>query len=145
MDTTEDRPALLLLDRDTDVLEAARRCMRRGAELHVANTVDLAVRIAERRPVTIAVLDVTMAGMSPTDTVAKLRVHKPNLRIIFLAIASVSLNRRYGLIGPVLRKPVTPENDDGVRIEPDVSEPIANGTSPAATAEPGPLELPPLQ
>ena len=34
---------------------------------------------------------------------------------------------------------------DGVRIEPLVSEPIANGTSPAATAAPGPLEEPPLQ
>ncbi len=43
------------------------------------------------------------------------------------------------------RRPVTPQNAAGVRIEPDVSEPIANGTRPAATAAPGPLELPPLQ
>ena len=32
-----------------------------------------------------------------------------------------------------------------MRIEPEVSEPIANGTSPAATAAPGPLDDPPLQ
>ena len=43
------------------------------------------------------------------------------------------------------RSPVTPQNADGVRIEPDVSDPIANGTSPAATAAPGPLDEPPLQ
>ena len=43
------------------------------------------------------------------------------------------------------RSPVTPEYAAGVTIEPDVSDPIANGTSPAATAAPGPLEEPPLQ
>jgi len=43
------------------------------------------------------------------------------------------------------RSPVTPQNAAGVRIEPEVSEPIANGTRPAATAAPGPLEEPPLQ
>ena len=40
---------------------------------------------------------------------------------------------------------MTPQKAAGVRIEPEVSEPIANGTRPAATAEPGPLEEPPLQ
>ena len=32
----------------------------------------------------------------------------------------------------------------GERMEPHVSEPMANGTSPAATAEPEPLDDPPL-
>ena len=32
-----------------------------------------------------------------------------------------------------------------MRIEPEVSEPMAKGTRPAATAAPGPLEEPPLQ
>jgi hypothetical protein len=40
---------------------------------------------------------------------------------------------------------VTPEKAEGVRMEPTVSDPIANETRPAATAEPGPLEEPPLQ
>ena len=40
---------------------------------------------------------------------------------------------------------VTPQNEAGVTIEPEVSEPIANGTSPAATAAAGPLEEPPAQ
>src|SRR5438477_3624117 len=43
------------------------------------------------------------------------------------------------------RSPLTPQNDDGVRIEPEVSLPIANGTSPAPTAAPGPLDDPPDQ
>ena len=43
------------------------------------------------------------------------------------------------------RSPVTPQNAAGVRIEPEVSLPIANGTNPAPTAAPGPLEEPPLQ
>ena len=43
------------------------------------------------------------------------------------------------------RKPVIPQNAAGVRIEPDVSEPSAKGTSPAATALPDPLDDPPDQ
>src|SRR5437016_11654663 len=43
------------------------------------------------------------------------------------------------------RRPVTPQYAAGVRIEPEVSEPIADGTRPAATALPDPLEDPPDQ
>ena len=43
------------------------------------------------------------------------------------------------------RRPVTPQKAAGVRIEPDVSLPIAKGTRPAATAAAEPLEEPPLQ
>src|SRR5712691_4910847 len=43
------------------------------------------------------------------------------------------------------RRPVIPQYADGVPIDPDVSEPIANGTRPAPTAEPDPLEDPPDQ
>src|SRR5687768_16943409 len=43
------------------------------------------------------------------------------------------------------RRPVTPENAAGVTIDPEVSLPMANGTSPAATAAPGPLDEPPDQ
>ncbi len=37
-----------------------------------------------------------------------------------------------------------PQNDDGTRIEPLVSEPRASGTSPPATAPPEPPEEPPV-
>ena len=37
-----------------------------------------------------------------------------------------------------------PQNDDGTRIEPLVSEPSASGTSPPATAPPEPPEEPPV-
>src|SRR5207245_9107557 len=43
------------------------------------------------------------------------------------------------------RRPVTPQYAAGVRIEPEVSDPMAKGTSPAATAAPGPAAAPPLQ
>ena len=43
------------------------------------------------------------------------------------------------------RRPVTPQYADGVPIEPDVSDPMANGTSPAPTAAPDPLDEPPDQ
>ena len=48
------------------------------------------------------------------------------------AIAPCRLTRPY-----VGRSPVTPQKAAGERIEPQVSEPIANGTRPAATAAPG--------
>ena len=39
--------------------------------------------------------------------------------------------------------PVSPQHDEGIRIEPPVSLPLAIGTRPAATAAPEPpLELP---
>ena len=41
------------------------------------------------------------------------------------------------------RSPVTPQYAAGVMMDPDVSEPSANGTSPAATALAGPLDEPP--
>ena len=41
------------------------------------------------------------------------------------------------------RSPVTPQLFAGDNIEPQVSDPIAKGTSPAPTAEPEPLEEPP--
>src|SRR5262245_34340306 len=70
-----------------------------------------------------------------------LRAIGPSLSIVqHRAIAPCRLTRPY-----VGRRPVTPEYADGVRIDPDVSLPIANGTSPAPTAEPGPLDEPPLQ
>src|SRR5260370_21123016 len=43
------------------------------------------------------------------------------------------------------RNPVTPQNALGVRMDPEVSEPSANVTSPAAVATPEPLDDPPAQ
>ena len=42
------------------------------------------------------------------------------------------------------RRPATPQLFAGDMMEPQVSVPRANGTSPAATAAPEPLEEPPL-
>lgn len=109
MEATQETPAILLLERDTDVIRVAQRVLRRDVELYVAGTVDLAVRIAERRPVVVALLDATMAGLHPMDTVTKLRAHRPGLRVMFLALPTLALDRRYGQIGPVVRKPITAE------------------------------------
>ena len=43
------------------------------------------------------------------------------------------------------RRPDTPLNADGQRIDPQVSEPIANPTRPAAVAPPDPEEEPQVQ
>ena len=40
-------------------------------------------------------------------------------------------------------KPKMPQNDDGTRIEPLVSDPSAIGTKPPPTAQPDPPEDPP--
>ncbi len=55
-------------------------------------------------------------------------------------IAPWRLTRPY-----VGRSPVIPQNALGVRIDPDVSEPSAKVTSPAATAMAEPLDDPPDQ
>jgi hypothetical protein len=41
------------------------------------------------------------------------------------------------------RSPVTPQNAAGVMIDPDVSDPSANATVPAAVAAADPLDDPP--
>ena len=70
-----------------------------------------------------------------------MRAIGPSLsRVHDRAIAPCRLTRPY-----VGRSPVTPQKAAGVPIEPDVSEPMAHGTRPAATAEPDPLEEPPDQ
>src|SRR3989442_6114036 len=70
-----------------------------------------------------------------------LRAIGPSLSMVHVsAIAPWRLTRPY-----VGRRPVMPQYAAGVRIDPEVSEPMANGTSPAATADPGPEDDPPLQ
>ena len=70
-----------------------------------------------------------------------LRVSGPSLSSVqHSAIAPWRDTRPY-----VGRKPVTPHAVAGNRIEPDVSDPIAKPTSPAAAAIPEPLDEPPLQ
>src|SRR3989441_12049736 len=56
------------------------------------------------------------------------------------AIAPLRETRPY-----VGRRPVIPQYADGVPMDPEVSEPIANGTSPPATAAADPLDDPPDQ
>src|SRR5438034_26962 len=75
--------------------------------------------------------------MSPQSSA--LRPKGPSLSSVQeSAIAPCRLTSPY-----VGRSAVTPQNDAGVTIDPDVSDPIANGTIPAATAAPGPLDDPP--
>src|SRR5688500_11396332 len=72
---------------------------------------------------------------------AAVRASGPILSIVHdSAIAPWRLTAPY-----VGRSPLTPENEAGVMIDPEVSLPIANGTSPAATAAAGPLDDPPDQ
>src|SRR5437773_11375645 len=79
------------------------------------------------------------ASTSPQS--CAVRAIGPSLSIVQeSAMAPCRLTRPY-----VGRRPVTPQYAAGVRIDPDVSEPMAKGTKPAATAAPGPLDEPPLQ
>lgn len=105
-----DRPVMLLLERDASIIEIARACVRdEDLDIHVANSVELAVRIASRRNVVIAVLDATMAGSAPHETVAKIRASHPGVRTVFLADAGLHIDRRYAPLGFVLRKPFSAE------------------------------------
>jgi len=112
-----DKPVLLLVERNASIIEIARACFRDDdLEIHVANSVDLAFRIASRRNVVVAVVDATMAGSAPHETVAKLRATHPGVRIVFLADPGLNIDRRYAPLGFVLRKPFTTERfSDTVR------------------------------
>lgn len=103
------KPAILLLERDPTVIEIAHRCLLDEAEVHVVNSVELALRVANRRPIAVAVLEAAMAGAMPSDLIGKLRTQCPGLRVVFLADSSFELDRRYAQLGTQLRKPVTDE------------------------------------
>src|SRR5438067_10837791 len=49
-----------------------------------------------------------------------------------------------GMLPVVTFRPKVPQNDDGIRMDPPVSEPVANGTIPAATAAAEPPLDPPV-
>lgn len=111
-----DRPAVLLLERNASVIEVAQRCLPDEVELHVAKTVEMGLRIAARRAPAVVVLDTSMAGASPADTVSRLRAHHPSLRVVFLVEPAVDVDRRYTQLGFVLRKPLTAERlTDAIR------------------------------
>lgn len=92
-------------------------------------------------------MQVSSSGSGP-DIAASTSAASSAPRAIGPSLSSVqhSAIAPWRLTSPYVgRKPVTPQKAAGVMIEPEVSEPIAYGTSPAATAAPGPLEEPPLQ
>src|SRR5204862_3377915 len=63
-----------------------------------------------------------------------------------LSIVALSVIAPWRLTRPnVGRRPVTPQNAAGYWIDPQVSDPSVNGSSPAATAAAEPLEDPPDQ
>src|SRR5215472_12096322 len=75
--------------------------------------------------------------MSPQSSAE--RAKGPSLsRVQESAMAPCRLTKPY-----VGRSAVTPQKAAGVTMDPEVSDPIANGTRPAATAAPEPLEDPP--
>ena len=103
------KPAVLFLERDPTVIEMAQRCLVEEVELHVVNSVDLALRVATRRPIAVAVLEAAMAGAMPSELVGKLRTQCPGLRVVFLADPGYDLDRRYAQLGSQLRKPLNDE------------------------------------
>jgi CheY-like chemotaxis protein len=102
-----EKPVILLLERDATVIDVALRNLAGEMDLHIAKTLDLALRVVARKSPAVVVLDVEMAGGTPTDIVGKLRARHPRIRIVFLAAAAFNLDRRYTQLGCVLRKPVT--------------------------------------
>src|SRR5689334_6688631 len=78
------KPAVIVIERDPTVIDIAQRCLPEEAELHVANSVELALRIAARRPIAVVVIDAPMAGAMPSDFIGKLRAQCPGVRAVFL-------------------------------------------------------------
>src|SRR5271169_5900105 len=79
---------------------------------------------------------------------ANIRVQSSALRAIgpILSMEYESAMAPWRLTRPYVgRRPVTPQNADGQTIEPQVSEPIANAASPAATIAPEPEDEPHVQ
>lgn len=108
------KPVVLLLERDAQAIgvavrelgppaEPVRSGMEEGFELHVARTAELAVRIAARRSVAVAVLDLTIAGAGLAELVQRIRQHSPSARVVLLTDFAQD---RKNALGPTLMKPL---------------------------------------
>ncbi|MFO0590093.1 MAG: hypothetical protein U0441_21305 [Polyangiaceae bacterium] len=104
-----DKAAVLLLERSASVIDVAREALAGDADLHVTNSVELALRVVPRLLPAVVVLDATMVGGSPGELVAKIRAMHPAVRIVFVSEAGDLFDRRHAQLGTLLPKPFTAE------------------------------------
>lgn len=104
-----DKAAVLLLERSASVIDVVREALAGEVDLHVTNSIDLALRVVERRRPAVVVLDTTMVGGSPGELVMKMRAAHPAVRIVFISEAGELFDRRHAQLGALLPKPFTAE------------------------------------
>lgn len=103
----EQPPAVLLLDPEpTEELSAALA----EFALLAARTVELALRLAARRPPAVAVIDAQIGTHTPEEILTELRAINPGMRAVFLSTRQdpQESGRLTGL-GALIPRPVDPE------------------------------------
>ena len=85
MKTSDVLTRLLLVDDEVGFLEATARALdRRGFKVHTASDGEAALRILEREPLDVVVLDVKMPGRDGLEVLSEIKLRAPSTEVILL-------------------------------------------------------------
>src|SRR5437016_12599553 len=78
-------PNILIVDDEPVVLDVLRRLLEeQGREIALAGSPDEAIRIAERGPLEVALVDKNLQGASGLDLSRKLKALQPEMEVILI-------------------------------------------------------------
>lgn len=85
-----DRPPILLIDDEPEILQSLKGLLRREFTLHTAESGEQALEILEREPIHVVMTDQRMPEMTGTQLMAKVKKKFPDaVRIIFTGYADI--------------------------------------------------------
>lgn len=85
-----DKPTLLVIDDEPEILQSLRGLLRREFNLHVAQGAEEALAILAAHPIQVILTDQRMPGMTGVELMAKARKEYPEtVRIVFTGYADI--------------------------------------------------------
>lgn len=104
------KTAVLVVEDEELMRRLIQRALERGGyrALCVPSAEDALARLAREDGFALALVDVTLPGMSGVDLASILRRERPAMRLLFITGADTITARALWRQGPVLPKPFTP-------------------------------------
>ncbi|QXD16385.1 response regulator [Rhodocaloribacter litoris] len=112
-DETAERPRLLLVDDEENILHALHRLLRKQYEVHTTTSPEEALDRVREQSYAVLLSDQRMPGMDGTELMARAREHAPDtIRIILTGYADIHAVIRAINEGAIYRFLTKPWNDD---------------------------------
>ncbi len=156
-----EKPKLLVIDDEPEILQSLRGLLRREFELHIAQGAEEALAILAAHPIQVILTDQRMPGMTGVELMAKARKEYPEtVRIVFTGYADIkavvdAIN--HGGLYRYLTKPWDPDElievlheaaaeyrrgEDRRRFNTDVRSFVCDASSLAAEVPPSAVDAP---